>query len=88
MRLHLQYSSQATSPAGTREYHNGALREAPMLSCHAEGLRVTVWLNTSHASIFTGQQGPRKDQPAPRPDEHSSLHPIVGSHLCTIYLGL
>jgi len=33
---------------------------------------------------FTRQQGPCKDQPAPRPAEHSSLHPIVASHLRTI----
>ena len=87
----VQYSSQVTSPAGTREYHNGAPREAPMLTCLAQDLRVTVWITTSHASIFTRQQGPRKDQPAPRPAEHSSLHRslhrIVTSHLHMIYLG-
>ena len=84
----VQYSSQVTSPAGTHEYHNGAPCEAPMLTCQAQGLRVTAWINTSHVSIFTHQQGLCKDQPAPRPAEHSSLHPIVASHLRTIYLGL
>jgi len=53
----IQYSSQVTSPAGIREYHKGAPCEAPMLTCHAQGLRVTAWINTSHASIFTRQQG-------------------------------
>jgi len=38
----LQYSSQVTSPAGTREYHNGAPHEAPMLTCLAQDLRVTA----------------------------------------------
>jgi len=59
-----------------------------MLTCLAQDLRVTAWITTSHASIFNRQQGPRKDQPAPRPAEHSSLHPIVASHLRMIYLGL
>jgi len=59
-----------------------------MLTCQAQGLKVTAWINIRHASIFTRQQGPRKDQPAPRPAEHSNLHPIVASHLRTIYLGL
>jgi len=86
--IQLQYSSQVTSPAGTREYHNGAPCEAPMLTCHAQGLRVTSWINTSDASIFTHQQGFCKDQPAPRSVKHSSLHPIVASHLRMIYLGL
>jgi len=85
---HIQYSSQVMSPAGTREYHNGAPYEAPILTCHAQGLRVTAWINISHASIFTRQKGHCKDQPAPRPAEHSSLHPIVASHLRTIYLRL
>ena len=85
----LQYSSQVTSPAGTREYHNGTHRKAPMLRCHAQDLRVTAWITTSHASIFTRQQGARvKDQPAPRPAEHSSLHPIVASHLLRIFIRL
>jgi len=87
-KLFLQYSSQVTSLVGTREYHNGAPREAPMLTCHTQGLRVTASINTSHASVFSRQQGPRKDQPAPRPAEHSSLHPIVASHLRIICLGL
>jgi len=51
-----------------------------MLTCHAQDLRVTVWIRTSHVSIFTCQQGPSKDQPAPRPAEHSSLHPSVATH--------
>ena len=59
-----------------------------MLKFHAQGLRVTSWINTSHASVFTRQQGFRKDQPAPRPAKHSSPNPIVASHLCMIYLGL
>jgi len=63
----VQYSSQVTSPAGTCEYHNGAPREAPRLTCLAQDLRVSAWITTSHASIFTCQQGPRKDQPEPRP---------------------
>ena len=85
---YVQYSSQVMSPAGTREYHNGAPREAPMLTCHAQDLRVTAWITTSHASIFTHQQGPHKDQPAPRPAKHSSLRPIVASHLRTIFIRL
>ena len=84
----IQYSSQVTSHTGTREYHNGAPREALMLTCHAQDLRVTAWITTSHVGIFTCQQGLREDQPASRPAEHSSLHPIVASHLRTIYLGL
>jgi len=87
-QLKLQYSSQVTSPAGTREYHSEVPCEAPMLTCHAQGLGVTAWINTSHVSIFTRQQGPHKDQAAPRPAECSTLHPIVASHLRTIYLGL
>ena len=86
--FNLQYSSQVTSPTGTCKYHNGAPCEAPMLTCLTQDLRVTAWITTSHASIFTCQQGPRKDQPATRPAEHSSLHPIVASHLRMIYLGL
>jgi len=86
--MHLQYSSQATSPAGTHECHNGTPCEAPMLRCPAQDLRVTAWITASHASIFSRQQGHREDQPAPRPAEHSSLHSIVGSHLCTIFIRL
>jgi len=52
-----------------------------MLTCLAQDLRVTAWITTSHASIFIRQQGPRKDQPAPRPAKYRSLHPIVVSHL-------
>jgi len=52
----VQYSSQITSFTGTREYHNGAPCEAPMLTCLAQYLRVTAWITTSHASIFTRQQ--------------------------------
>ena len=62
--------------------------EAPMLRCPAQELRVTAWITASHASIFSRQQGHRKDQPAPRPAEHSSLHSIVASHLCTIFIRL
>ena len=84
----IQYSSQVTLPTGTRKYHNGTPCEAPMLRCHTLDLRVTAWITTSHTSIFTRQQGPHEDQPAPRPAEHSSLHLIVASHLCTIFIRL
>jgi len=84
----IQYSSQVTLPTGTRKYHNGTPCEAPMLRCHTLDLRVTAWITTSHTSIFTRQQGPHEDQPAPRPAEHSSLHLIVASHLCMIFIRL
>jgi len=84
----LQYSSQVTSPAGTRECHNGTPREAPMLRCPAQDLRVTVWITASHASIFSRRQGPHEDQPAPGPAEHSSLYSIVASHLRTNFIRL
>ena len=58
-----------------------------MLTCPAQDLRVTAWITASHASIFIRQQGHCKDQPAPRPAEHSSLHSIVASHLRTYLLG-
>ena len=61
----VQYSSQVTSPACTREYHKGAPREVLMLRCPAQHLWVTVW-------NFTCQQGFHKVQLAPRPAEHSS----------------
>ena len=61
MNVTIQYSSQVTSPAGTREYHNEAPREAPMLTCLAQDVRVTAWITPIHASTFTRQQGPRKD---------------------------
>jgi len=87
----VQYSSQVTSPTGTRECHNGKPREAPMLRCPAQDLRVTAWITASHASFFgffSRQQGPHEDQPAPRPAEHSSLYSIVASHLRMIFIRL
>ena len=63
-------------------------REAPMLTCPAQDLRVTAWIIASHASIFSRQQGHREYQPAPRPAEHSNLHSIVASHLRTIFIRL
>jgi len=84
----IQYSSQVTSPAGTRECHNGAPREAPMLTFPAQDLRLTAWIIASHASIFSCQEGHCEDQPAPRLAEHSSLHSIVASHLRTIFINL
>jgi len=45
--LMVQYSSQVTLPAGTCEYRNGAPRDAPMLTCIAQDLRVTAWITTS-----------------------------------------
>jgi len=59
-----------------------------MLTCPAQDLRVTARIIASHASIFSHQQGHREDQPAPMPAEHSSLHSIVASHLCTIFIRL
>ena len=84
----LQYSSQVTSPAGTRKCHNGTPREASMLTCPAQDLRVTAWIIASHAIIFSRQQIHCEDQPAPRPAEHSSLHSILASHLRTIFIKL
>ena len=55
--INIQYSSQVTSPAGTCEYHNGIPCEVLLLKCPAQDLRVTAWITTSHASIFTCQQG-------------------------------
>jgi len=86
--LMLQYSSQVMSPAGTRKCHNGTPREAPMLRCPAQDLRITAWITVSHSSIFSRQKGPHEDQPAPRPAEHSSLYSIVASHLRTIFIRL
>jgi len=63
-------------------------REAPMLTCPAQDLRVTAWIIASHASILSRQQGHREYQPAPRPAEHSNLHSIVASHLRTIFIRL
>jgi len=70
---YVQYSSQVTLPARTREYHKGAPRKVLMLRCPVQHLWVTVWITTSHASIFTRQQGSHEVQLAPRPAEHRSL---------------
>ena len=59
-----------------------------MLRYPAQDLRVTAWITASHPSIFSHQQRPCEDQPAPRPAEHSSLHSIVASHLRTIFIRL
>ena len=85
---YLQYSSQVTSPTGTCECHNGTPREAPMLTCPAQDLRVTAWIIVTHASILSCQQEHCEDQPAPRPADHSSQHSIVASHLRTIFIRL
>jgi len=59
-----------------------------MLRCPAQDLQVTAWITTSHTRIFSRQQGPREDQTAIRPAEHSSLHSIAANHLRTIFIRL
>jgi len=74
---YIQYSSQVMLPTRTRKYHKGAPREVVMLKFPTQHLWVTVWINTSHASIFTRQGGSHEVQLAPRPAEYSSLQHTV-----------